>query len=82
MVCFLFMLQQLNQRWVTLQQVSAERAQTLGSAFEVQRYHRYGELLVFCLWLENVLFVVSCLMSLHIDITSEDIKCIAFYELA
>ncbi|KAK6196167.1 hypothetical protein SNE40_001445 [Patella caerulea] len=31
---------QLNQRWVTLQQVSAERAQTLGSAFEVQRYHR------------------------------------------
>ncbi|XP_076436788.1 spectrin alpha chain-like isoform X4 [Babylonia areolata] len=31
---------QLNQRWVTLQQVTAERAQTLGSAFEVQRYHR------------------------------------------
>ncbi|XP_076454932.1 LOW QUALITY PROTEIN: spectrin alpha chain-like [Babylonia areolata] len=31
---------QLNQRWVTLQEVSAERAQTLGSAFEVQRYHR------------------------------------------
>ncbi|XP_067662527.1 spectrin alpha chain-like isoform X1 [Haliotis asinina] len=31
---------QLNQRWVTLQQVTAERAETLGSAFEVQRYHR------------------------------------------
>ncbi|XP_041369234.1 spectrin alpha chain-like isoform X2 [Gigantopelta aegis] len=31
---------QLNQRWVTLQQVSAERAQTLASSFEVQRYHR------------------------------------------
>ena len=38
----MIMLQQLNQRWVTLQQVSAERAQTLGSAFEVQRYHRYA----------------------------------------
>ncbi|PVD22109.1 hypothetical protein C0Q70_17913 [Pomacea canaliculata] len=34
---------QLNQRWVTLQQVSAERAQTLGSAFEVQRYHREAD---------------------------------------
>lgn len=31
---------QLNQRWVNLQHVTAERAQTLGSAFEVQRYHR------------------------------------------
>ncbi|XP_059141379.1 spectrin alpha chain-like isoform X3 [Physella acuta] len=31
---------QLNQRWVTLQQVTAERAQTLSSSFEVQRYHR------------------------------------------
>ncbi|KAL8606296.1 hypothetical protein ACOMHN_024191 [Nucella lapillus] len=31
---------QLNQRWATLQEVSAERSQTLGSAFEVQRYHR------------------------------------------
>ncbi|KAL5013103.1 hypothetical protein ScPMuIL_011654 [Solemya velum] len=31
---------QLNQRWATLQQVTAERQQTLGSAHEVQRYHR------------------------------------------
>ncbi|BFZ06026.1 hypothetical protein BsWGS_09066 [Bradybaena similaris] len=31
---------QLNQRWVNLQQVTAERAQTLSSSFEVQRYHR------------------------------------------
>jgi len=31
---------QLNQRWVTLQQVTAERAQTLSNSFEVQRYHR------------------------------------------
>ncbi|CAG5125562.1 unnamed protein product, partial [Candidula unifasciata] len=31
---------QLNQRWVTLQHVTAERAQTLSSSFEVQRYHR------------------------------------------
>lgn len=30
----------LNQRWVNLQQVTAERAQTLNSSFEVQRYHR------------------------------------------
>ena len=30
----------LNQRWATLQQVTQERAQTLGSAHEVQRYHR------------------------------------------
>ncbi|RUS85999.1 hypothetical protein EGW08_006269 [Elysia chlorotica] len=30
----------LNQRWVNLQQVTAERAQTLSSSFEVQRYHR------------------------------------------
>jgi hypothetical protein len=31
----------LNQRWAALQQVTQERAQTLGSAHEVQRYHRY-----------------------------------------
>ncbi|KAL3872184.1 hypothetical protein ACJMK2_040130 [Sinanodonta woodiana] len=31
---------QLNTRWATLQQVTADRAQTLGSAHEVQRYHR------------------------------------------
>ena len=30
----------LNQRWAALQQVTQERAQTLGSAHEVQRYHR------------------------------------------
>ena len=30
----------MNTRWATLQQVTAERAQTLGSAHEVQRFHR------------------------------------------
>ncbi|XP_052790865.1 spectrin alpha chain-like isoform X7 [Mya arenaria] len=30
----------LNTRWATLQQVTADRAQTLGSAHEVQRFHR------------------------------------------
>lgn len=30
----------LNQRWAGLQQVTQERATTLGSAHEVQRYHR------------------------------------------
>ena len=33
-------LQDLNQRWAALQQVTQDRAQTLGSAHEVQRYHR------------------------------------------
>ena len=32
--------QTLNTRWATLQQVTADRAQTLGSAHEVQRFHR------------------------------------------
>jgi len=36
--CVLF--QTLNTRWATLQQVTADRAQTLGSAHEVQRFHR------------------------------------------
>ena len=30
----------LNQRWAALHQVTQERAQTLGSAHEMQRYHR------------------------------------------
>ena len=30
----------LNQRWAALEQVTQEKAQTLGSAYEVQRYHR------------------------------------------
>jgi len=33
-------IEDLNKRWATLQQVTQERAQTLGSAHEVQRYHR------------------------------------------
>ena len=33
-------IEDLNQRWAALQQVTVERAQTLGSAHEVQRYHR------------------------------------------
>ena len=33
-------IEDLNQRWAALQQVTQERAQTLGSAHEVQRYHR------------------------------------------
>ena len=33
-------IEDLNQRWAALQQVTTERAQTLGSAHEVQRYHR------------------------------------------
>ncbi|ESO09912.1 hypothetical protein HELRODRAFT_156368 [Helobdella robusta] len=30
----------LNQRWAALEQVTQEKAQTLGSAYEVQRFHR------------------------------------------
>ena len=33
-------IEDLNQRWAALQLVTQERAQTLGSAHEVQRYHR------------------------------------------
>lgn len=33
-------IEDLNQRWAALQQCTQERAQTLGSAQEVQRYHR------------------------------------------
>lgn len=33
-------IEDLNQRWAALQQVTQERSQTLGSAHEVQRYHR------------------------------------------
>jgi spectrin alpha len=33
-------IEDLNQRWAALQQVTQEKAQTLGSAHEVQRYHR------------------------------------------
>lgn len=36
-------IEDLNQRWAALQQVTQERAQTLGSAHEVQRYHRYQD---------------------------------------
>jgi spectrin alpha len=32
-------IEDLNQRWAALQQVTQERAETLGSAHEVQRYH-------------------------------------------
>ena len=37
-------IEDLNQRWAALQQVTQERSQTLGSAHEVQRYHRSGHL--------------------------------------
>ena len=33
-------IESLNTRWAALQHVTQERAQTLGSAHEVQRYHR------------------------------------------
>lgn len=36
-------IEDLNTRWAALQQVTQERAQTLGSAHEVQRYHRDAE---------------------------------------
>lgn len=34
------LLQDLNEKWTSLQQLSAERATQLGSAHEVQRFHR------------------------------------------
>lgn len=34
------MLQELNSKWCSLQQLTAERAVQLGSAHEVQRFHR------------------------------------------
>jgi len=33
-------MEDLNRKWVSLQQLTAERAQQLGSAHEVQRFHR------------------------------------------
>ncbi|KAI0240930.1 Spectrin alpha chain [Lamellibrachia satsuma] len=36
-------IEDLNTRWAALQQVTVERATTLGSAHEVQRYHRDAE---------------------------------------
>lgn len=33
-------LQELNERWRSLQQLAEERSQLLGSAHEVQRFHR------------------------------------------
>ena len=37
-------IEDLNQRWAALQQVTQEKAQTLGSAHEVQRYHRSAKM--------------------------------------
>lgn len=34
------LLQELNERWRSLQQLAEERSQLLGSAHEVQRFHR------------------------------------------
>jgi len=48
-------IEDLNKRWATLQQVTQERAQTLGSAHEVQRYHRSVAILL-------VLVTVLCQM--------------------
>ena len=33
-------MEDLNRKWVSIQQLTAERAQQLGSAHEVQRFHR------------------------------------------
>lgn len=35
-----FFYQDLNQKWTSLQQLTSERATQLGSAHEVQRFHR------------------------------------------
>jgi hypothetical protein len=37
---YVFFLQDLNQKWTSLQQLTSERATQLGSAHEVQRFHR------------------------------------------
>lgn len=37
---FVFVSQELNERWRSLQQLAEERSQLLGSAHEVQRFHR------------------------------------------
>lgn len=37
---FIFFVQDLNQKWASLQQLTSERATQLGSAHEVQRFHR------------------------------------------
>lgn len=34
--------QELNNRWRSLQQLAEERSNMLGSAHEVQRFHRYS----------------------------------------
>lgn len=38
---FLLLSQELNERWRSLQQLAEERSQLLGSAHEVQRFHRW-----------------------------------------
>lgn len=38
---FLLLFQELNERWRSLQQLAEERSQLLGSAHEVQRFHRW-----------------------------------------
>lgn len=40
-VIHFLLLQELNDRWRSLQQLAEERSQLLGSAHEVQRFHRY-----------------------------------------
>lgn len=54
-------IEDLNQRWAALQQVTQERAQTLGSAHEVQRYHRCVSLLLCCCVTRLfVIYIVTC----------------------
>lgn len=39
--CCMSFMQELNNRWRSLQQLAEERSNMLGSAHEVQRFHRY-----------------------------------------
>lgn len=43
---FLLLSQELNERWRSLQQLAEERSQLLGSAHEVQRFHRWDVYIV------------------------------------
>lgn len=52
-------IEDLNQRWAGLQQVTQERAQTLGSAHEVQRYHGWVSDQVHGQSVQRVLWVVK-----------------------
>lgn len=54
-VCYV---QELNNRWRSLQQLAEERSNMLGSAHEVQRFHRYTSKVGYRLWSSVIEFTL------------------------